>query len=287
MHRRQYLKSMTAAAGLALVRPGSAAEGSGSFRSAICAYSFRREFEKKSITYADLIRMAAESGVDGVDMTSYWLADTNDETLYPLKKLAYRSAISIYSVGSRAKMAQPTPDLQAAEVETVRKWVDVAEKLGASHVRIFGGSVPKGASEDQAVNWAVETLKLSADVAGKKGITLGLEDDGGITTNADRTVEIVKKVDSQWVGINLDIGNFRDNAYAQIQMCAPFATNVHFKSEVTVDGRRQPPDVPRILKILGSSGYKGFLSLEYEAAENPRIAVPRIIAQLREAIRGA
>ena len=83
--------------------------------------------------------------------------------------------------------------MQAAELETVRKWVDVAEKLGASHIRVFGGAVPKGATEDQAVAWAVETLKRAAEEAGKKGIILGVEDDGGITTNADRTVEIVKK----------------------------------------------------------------------------------------------
>ena len=113
-------------------------------------------------------------------------------------------------------MAQPTPELQAAEVEMVRKWLDVAERLGASHMRIFGGAVPKGATEDQAVAWAVETLKRAAEEAGKQGITLGVEDDGGITTNADRTVEIVKKADSPWVGVNLDIGNFPDDAYRQI-----------------------------------------------------------------------
>lgn len=287
MHRRQYLKTMTAAAGLAFVRPGSANEESGSFRSAICAYSFRHEFEKKSITYEDVIRMAAQTGADGVDLTTYWLADTDDATLYQLKRLAYHSAISIYSIGIRAHMAQPTPELQAAEVATVRKWVDVAEKLGASHIRVFGGAIPKGATEDQAVAWAVETLKRAADLAGSKGIILGLEDDGGITTNADRTVEIIRKTDSQWVGSNLDIGNFRDNAYAQIEMCAPLATNVHFKSEVIVDHQRQAPDIPRILKILGTAGYRGYLSLEYEAAEDPRTAVPRIISQMHEAIRGA
>src|ERR1039458_5238872 len=235
MHRRLYLKTMTAAAGLAFAGPSGASENNGRFRAAICAYSFRQRLEKKSMTYADVIRMCSETGAEGVDLTAYWFADTNDETLYPLKKLAYRSGVSIYSIGIRARMVQPTPELQAAEVETVRKWVDVAEKLGASHIRIFGGNVPKGATEDQAVAWAVETLKRAADVAGKKGITLGVEDDGGITTNADRTVEIVKKADSLWAGINLDIGNFRDNAYAQIEMCAPYATGVHLKSEVTVD----------------------------------------------------
>ena len=183
-------------------------------------------------------------------------------------------------------MAQPTPELQAAEVETVRTWVDAAERLGASHIRIFGGAVPKGASEDQAVAWAVETLKRSADVAGKKGITLGIEDDGGITTNADRTVEIFKKTASPWVGINLDVGNFPNDGYAQIEMCAPYATNVHFKTVVHINHQSQPADWPRILTILGNAGYRGYLSLEYERNEDPLVNVPKLISKMRETIRG-
>ena len=257
------------------------------FRPAICAYSFRKQLEDKSMTYADVVRMAAETGADGVDLTSYWLPDTEDKTLFPLKRLAYKSSISIYSVGIRARMAQPTPELQAAEVETVRKWLEVAQRLGAGHIRIFGGAVPKGSTEDQAVLWAVETLKRCAEEAGKKGITLGVEDDGGITTTAERTVEIVTKAASPWVGINLDVGNFVDDAYQQIELCAPYATNVHFKSHVQIDHKRQDADWPRILGILGKSGYRGYLAIEYELTEEPRVVVPKLVSKLRDVIRGA
>src|SRR5579859_170896 len=286
MNRRDCFRALTAAA---VATPGAsgASEGKGRFRSAICAYSFRDQLKAGSMTYGDLIRMAADLGADGVDLTAYWLRDTSDETLFPLKKLAYKSAVSIYTIGIGARLAQPTPELQAAEVETVRKWVDVAERLGAGHVRVFGGAVPKGATEQQAVVWAVETLKRCADEAGKKGITVGVEDDGGLTTNADRTVEIVQKTGSPWAGINLDIGNFPDDAYHQIEMCAPYATNVHFKSEVHIDRKSQPADWPRVLKILGSAGYRGYLALEYELTETPLTEVPKLVAKMREAIRGA
>jgi len=256
------------------------------FHAAICAYSFRDKLKDGSFTYADLIRLAADLGCDGVDMTTYWLPDTSDQTLLPLKQLAYRSAISIYTIGIRAGMAQP-PDKRDAEVETVRKWLDAAQKLGAGHVRVFGGAVPKGATQDQAVVWAVETLKRCADEAAKRGVTIGVEDDGGLTTNADRTVEIIRKTGSPWAGINLDIGNFPDNGYAQIEMCAPYATNVHFKENVHIDRKPAPADIPRILKILGAAGYRGYLALEYEAAGNPMTEVPRLISKLQEAIRAA
>ena len=286
MNRRDCFRTLTAAA-MALPGATAAGDSKGRFRSAICAYSFRDQLKAGSMTYADLIRMAADLGADGVDLTAYWLPDTSDQTLFPLKKLAYKSAVSIYTIGIGARMAQPTPELQAAEVETVRKWLDVAQRLGAGHVRVFGGAVPKGATEEQAVVWAVETLKRCADEAGKRGITLGVEDDGGLTTNADRTVEIVQKASSPWAGINLDVGNFPDDAYHQIEMCAPYATNVHFKSEVHVDGKSQPADWPRILKILGNAGYQGYLALEYESTDAPLTAVPKLVSKMREVIRGA
>lgn len=285
MRRRDWFKTFPAAA-LGLSQARAATENKARFRPAICAYSFRNQLKDKSMSYADVIRMAADLGADGVDLTTYWLADTTDETLFTLKKLAYRSAVSIYTIGIRARMAQPTAELRSAEVDTVRKWLDVAQRLGAAHIRVFGGAVPKGASEEQAVAWAVETLKLSADAAGKKGITLGVEDDGGITTNADRTVEIVKKAASPWAGINLDIGNFPDDAYAQIEMCAPYATNVHLKSHVHIEHQSQPADWPRVLRILGAAGYRGYLALEYESTGDPLTAVPNLISKMRAVILG-
>jgi len=283
MNRRQYLTTITAAMA-ARPRATAAGQTKGRLLPAICAYSFRNQLKDGSFTYADLIRMAAETGANGVDLTTYWLPDTKDETLLPLKKLAYKSGVWVYSIGIRAAMARPTPELRDAEVASLRTWLDAAERLGASHMRIFGGAIPRGATEDQAVAWAVETLKRSAEEAGKKGITLGVEDDGGITLRADRTVEIVRKAASQWAGINLDIGNFRDNAYAEIELCAPYATNVHFKDEVHVDGRAQPADWPRVMKILRDAGYQGHLALEYESLEAPLTNVPRLIAKMREAI---
>jgi L-ribulose-5-phosphate 3-epimerase len=284
MQRRDCLKTFCAGI-VGLPRVSYGAETTYRFRPAICAYSFRNQLKDKSMTYADIIRMAADTGADGVDLTSYWLPDTNDETLFSLRKLAYKSAIAIYSVGIRARMAQPTPELQAAEVDTVRKWLDIAQRIGASHIRIFGGAIPKGASEQQAVDWAVDTLKRCAAEAAKKGVTLGLEDDGGITTTAERTVEIVTKAASPWAGINLDVGNFVTNAYRQIELCAPYATNVHFKSHVQIDHQSQPADWPRILGILGRSGYRGYLAIEYESTDEPRIVVPKLVSRLRDVIR--
>src|SRR5450755_605042 len=107
MHRRQWLMAM-GTAGVAARKLCGWAPDTGRFRAAICAYSFRKGLEDKSFTYADLIHMAAELGADGIDFTTYWLPDTSDQTLFGLRRLAYRSSVALYTIGIRARMAQPT-----------------------------------------------------------------------------------------------------------------------------------------------------------------------------------
>jgi len=254
-------------------------------RTAICAYSFREALKKKSMTYGDLVRLAVELDVDGLDLTVYWFPNTSDEFLLPLRRLAYKNAVEIYSISIRSDMCRPTEDLREREVAWLERWVEVAVKVGAGHIRVFGGNVPKESTEDEAAEWVVAVLKRAADYSGKRGVILGLENHGGITSKAERVVQIVQQVNSPWVGINLDTGNFDGDTYRQIETCVPHAVNVQFKTEISENGKKLPSDWNRILAMLARGGYKGYLALEYEADEAAEVAVPRLTKQLNEAVR--
>jgi len=189
----------------------------------------------------------------------------------------------LYSIAIRSDMCQPKPEGRERETAWLRQWTDVAEKLGATHIRVFGGTVPKGSTEEEAAGWVVETLKQASEYAGSKGVILGLENHGGITERASRVLEIVRRVDSPWVGVNLDSGNFREQVWEQIEMLAPLAVNTQVKAEMRGEGgTRGPGDWERLLALLARTGYKGYLSLEYEAKEPPETAVPRLCRRLRE-----
>jgi Sugar phosphate isomerases/epimerases len=287
MNRRELLTSMPLLAAAALsAAPNESLAKKSRLRTAICAYSFRDALKAGTMTYADLVHMAVEHDVDGLDLTVYWFPNTTNDFLLPLRRLAYRSGVEIYSISVRSEMTRPTPELRDKEVAEVKKWVDVAEKLGAGHIRVFGGSVPKGISEDVAASWVVEVLKRSAEYAATKGIILGLENHGGITERAERIIDIVKKVDSPWVAINLDTGNFNRNVFPQIEMCLPYAANVQVKAEMRDEsGARVRQDWNKVVQMIAKSGYKGYLALEYEAKEDPAVAVPRMMKELRALTR--
>ena len=237
------------------------------------------------MSYEDLIRMIADWGLDGLDCTVYWFPDNSNEYLASLRKAAFKNGVQIYNAGVRVQLCQPTPELQLSQYENIKKWVDVADRLGASHMRVFGGSIPKGATEQQAIAWAVEVMKRGAAYAGGKGITLGVEDDGGLTTAAGPTIEIVKQADSPWAGINADSGNFRNDGYSQFEMMLPYVTSVHLKREIAAaDGNKEKADWGRLLGMLGKSGYRGYVGSEYEA-DNAETAIPGLAAELRAVVR--
>jgi L-ribulose-5-phosphate 3-epimerase len=255
------------------------------FRTGLVAYSYRKALEAKTMTYEDLIQIAVETGTDGIDLTVYWLPSTSDDYLLPLRRLAYRNRVEIYSIGTRVRLAQPTAALRDQELNELRRWMDVAQKLGATHVRVFGGTKPAGTTLEQAIDLAAETLKRGAEEAGARGLILGVEDDGGITDFAKDTIEIIKRAGSPWAGMNLDIGNFRPPAvYDQIEMSIPYAVSTHIKTDLTLDDgkTRAPFDWDRVFKMFAAQGFRGYMGLEYEASGDPVTAVPGYLKQLRE-----
>jgi sugar phosphate isomerase/epimerase len=288
MNRRDWVKQFSAGAAAALLpssAPAQSLPGKPRLRTAICAYSFRDELAKRTMTYEELIRLAADLGVDGLDLTVYWLPQNlSDDYLLSLRRLAYRYGIDIYGIGIRAQMCRATPELQDAEVGRLKRWLDVADRLGARHLRVFGGAAPKDASEEQAVAWAAETLKKCAALAAPRGLFLGVEDDGALTEKGERLVQMVKQADSPWVGVCLDIGNFKSDAYRQVELCLPYTVNLHLKTEVNDTAKQQPLDWDRLFRLVAPA-YRGYIALEYESSAPPRTAVPEAIARLQAAVK--
>lgn len=280
MNRRELIKTLPVFAALSSGHASQTKAAYSRLHPGVVAYSFRKNLANHTMSYEDLIHLASESGLDGIDTTAYWFPDTSPAFLARLRTTAYRNAVQLYSLAVRVRLCQP-PELQNAEVERCKNWVDIAERIGAGHVRVFGGAVPKGASEQQAIAWAVEVLKQSAEYAGSKGIILGVEDDGGLTTTAEPTVEIVKRTNSPFAGINLDTGNFPKDGYAQVALCLPYATSVHFKVGISDEnGNKERADWPRLVHMFRAAGYKGYLSLEYEEDGDATAAVPPLLVEL-------
>jgi len=244
-----------------------------------CAYSYRPYLEKKQMTMENFILRAVDLGVQGVDITTYWLTSTEPAYLTGLRHLAYRNGVPFSGAAIRTSMCQSDPGKRQEELEQIRRWVDATELLGAAHLRVFGGDLPPGASDAQGIQWVVETMKPACDYAAGKGIILGIESHGGITSKAANIVEILRRVDSPYAGCNLDISNFQDDPYQQIEACLPYATHTHIRD--FYGDARKPLDLDRVWAMFAKAGYKGYMSAEYEGDEDPTTGVPRLIDKMK------
>jgi len=299
MNRRQLLlagaapvsAALLARTGAAHVDPKERQSTPGApFRLAVAAYSYRQYLQgaKKNMDLFDFIRKCAELGTDGVELTEYYFEKPiTPEYLMRLKRTAHLWGQSITGTPIGNQFTHPAGPERDKQIETYKKWVDVSADLGSPAIRTFAGSAPKGVSEADARKNAIETLNVVCEYAGKRGVFVGLENHGGVVATADGLLEIVKAVQSPWLGINLDTGNFRtEDPYGDLARCAPYAVTVQFKVEMFPKGQgAQPADFGRILKILRETGYRGFVTLEYEAKEDPMTAVPRYVAEMRKLMR--
>ena len=255
-----------------------------------CAYSYDNELRHGPMTLEDFILKAADLQLTGVDMTAYYFKSTDPEYLHGLRHLAYQHAVAFSGTACGVSMVQADAAKRAESLAQIKKWVDVTDLLGASHLRIFAGVLPKGSSLKDAVDWVVESMKAACDYSGKKGITLGVEDHEGVTQSADLCVEIMQRVNSPYAGINLDITNFvpapAQDAYAQIAACIPYATNIHIRDHFY---DHSAVDMDRVWQIFAQAGHQGFVSAEYEAnypgSPPPAIGVPKLVNEIRTLCR--
>jgi sugar phosphate isomerase/epimerase len=252
-----------------------------------CAYSYHKHLERGPMTMEDFILKGVELGVHGVDVTVYYLKSTDPAYLTGLRHLAFKNGMPFSGAACGSSTVQADQGRRSQVLADIKKWVDVTDWLGASHLRIFAGELPPGATVEQGVDWTVEVMKPASDYAGKKGITLGVEDHGGITQKAETTLEILRRVDSPYAGVNLDISNFLAASdaeqYTQIEACIPYATHTHIRDRFG-DSHR-PIDLERVWKLFAQAGYKGYMSAEYEGEEDPVTGVPKLIDRIKALCR--
>lgn len=286
VHRRQFIKaggtaavSLTWSPGLSALSGDTPSPSKARLLVGCCAYSYRPYLEKKQMSMEDFILKAVDLGVQGVDITTYWLTSTDPRYLTGLRHLAYRNGVPFSGAAIRTSMCQSDAAKRTEELEQIKRWVDATELLGAAHLRVFGGDLPPGASDEQGIQWVVETMKPASDYAAGKGIILGIESHGGITSKASNIVEILRRVDSPYAGCNLDISNFQDDPYTQIEACLPYATHTHIRDFYS--DARKPLDLERVWQMFAKAGYKGYMSAEYEGDEDPMSGVPRLIEKMK------
>jgi L-ribulose-5-phosphate 3-epimerase len=274
---------------------------------AVSSYSFHRfghgPEENVPPDFSALIDACARMGIDGLELLGVHFPSREPSFLYPLKQRAFRNGVALVAVSAHHNFVTPGREKRQGEIEKLCSWVDVAYELGAPAVRAFGGrwaTRPKfaefmaargeeppleGYTEDDGYAWTAEAFRIAAEYAGTRGVTLVLENHWGFTGTAEGVLRILGDVDSPWLKVVLDTGNFNfcSDPYAEMEALAPYTAMVHAKT-YTGGGIYYTADLDygRIARLLSEAGFQGYVSLEFEGRAHPDQGIPESLALLRE-----
>jgi sugar phosphate isomerase/epimerase len=262
--------------------------GKPSMRLSLAAYSFRQwlDLKKKDMTLFDFIDMAAGWPLDAVELTAYYFEKTTPEYLAALKGRCTKLGLDISGTAVGNDFCVTDAEALKKQIASVKQWIEHTSLLGGKTIRIFAGTLKKGDNEARAIKQAVESIQEACEHAGKYGIYLALENHGGITATSEQLLSIVKAVKSDWFGVNLDSGNFHtEDPYADLAKIAPYAVIAQFKTEIKAkDKPKEEANLSKLTEMLRKVNYRGYVALEYEAAEDAKVAVPRYLAAMRKLI---
>ena len=254
------------------------------------AFSFNDPLTKATMNLDNLLEFSANSGFDAVDLTGYYFpgypAVPSDEYLYNLKRKAFVLGLDISGTGVRNDFTDPDESKRKADIKLVKNWIEVAAKIGAPVIRIFAGvQNPKGFTWDQVTEWMVKDIRECVEYGKKFGVIVGIQNHNDFIKTADQAKTIVKKINSEWFGIILDIGSYRSgDPYKQIAQSAPYAVNWQIKENMYENNVEVKTDLVKVFGIIKSSPYRGYLPIETLGAGDPKVKVPVFLEAVRKAL---
>ncbi len=272
---------------------------------ALNAYSFSdllaaqdKQNQQQVYTLFDLLDWCSTQKIKALDPTAYFFPGypevPSDEYLEKFKDRAKELGIIISGTGIRNNFASPDPRVRAEGIELAKNWIIAASKMGAPVVRVFAGEIPKGYENkwEEVAGWMIDCYKECAVFAEKYGVSIGIQNHGDMLQTAAQCMYVLKAVNSKWVGLVVDTGNFKtDDPYKDIAAVVPYAINWQIKESVFGLGNKVTTDYKRLIKIIKDGGYTGYLPVETLLVKgrpyNPFVLVPQMVSELSTAINEA
>jgi sugar phosphate isomerase/epimerase len=214
------------------------------------------------------------------------------ERINATKKLFADAGVKVVSIDASASFCWPEPTKREEALAEAVRHVDIAQKMGAPFVRVFGGNVPEGDTIERWARTVAENLKRLGGVAAKKGVTIILETHDS-WRRASEIMPVLRMVDMDNVRLLWDLahpwsaGDTMDESADQF---TGHVAHVHIKDH-TADhkeallGRGIIP-LDEAFAALKRMKYDGYVSLEWEKMwhpeiEDPEIAFPQAIEYMR------
>jgi L-ribulose-5-phosphate 3-epimerase len=272
-------------------------------RIGVSTYSFWQfNGPKEKAPIEDCIEKAAQMGFDGIEFLLVQMQSEENDYLQKLKRQAFHAGLDLMGFSTHQGFVFPEVEKRQSEVDKSIRQIELAYALGIPTMRLNTGRwgtsgsfdelmankgiepVLNGYTEDEGFKWVTDAIEQLIPTAEKCGVVLGLENHWGLGRTAEGVLRIVKDINSPWLQITADTGNFLDRQYEQLEMLAPQTFLIQAKTYYG-GGKWYTLDIDydKVAQIFRKVNYRGYVSVEFEGHEDPNTAIPKSLELMRNA----
>lgn len=213
----------------------------------------------------DFPKIAREDfGLNGIEFVNTLFEVPTEGYLKKLKQNAadHDVAMVLIMVDDEGDGCSPTPEGRRQFDINHRKWIDIAHYLGCHAIRTNCRG-PENVDKKEALKWAAESYNMLLGYAKPSGISVVIENHGGVSNDPDWMVNLMKEVNNPAFGTYPDWRRPSDefDNFAYLQKTLPYALGMSYRNQPTEEL------TAKMIKLSKEGGYKGWYGIESSGRE--------------------
>ena len=198
---------------------------------------YPHQFKKEKVfTMDDFLSYASSLSVDGVSLESCFFPSF-DVSYFKM----FKEQLDDYGLDRVYAWGHPDGlegGKNKREFDSMLSQIENAKLIGANVMRVVGSSLMYRFEPHQPqLERLAEMFKKAVKVAESNGVKLAIENH--IDYNSDEILWLLREVDSPYLGVNFDSGNFLrvlDDPVKAMEKLAPYVLATHIKDMLPVKG---------------------------------------------------
>ena len=264
------------------------------FKISLAQWSLHRTFFDKKADPLDFAKISkTEFGIEAIEYVNQFFKDKAKDMAYlgELKKRAEDHGVTsvLIMCDGEGQLGDPDEKKRNEAVDNHKKWVEAAKFLGCHSIRVNAAS---SGSYWEQMKLAADGLRKLSEFGATHQIGVIVENHGGLSSNGTWLSSTIHTVNNPNCGTLPDFGNFRVSGkveydrYKGTEELMPFAKGVSAKShEFDAAGNETKTDYRRMLPIVLSYGYRGWIGVEYEGSKHSEAEGIKLTKKLLETVR--
>ena len=252
---------------------------------ALDAYSEERATEtpygEGTLSLLDIPAYVAELGIPTLEICHFHFPRTDDDYLARLRHNLGAAGVRLMTLLVDAgDIAAADAQARERDIRRIEGWVDVAQRVGATRVRVIAGATPPD-DAGQAVRASVAGLAALSEYARARGVEIITENWLALAARPKHLLAILDGLHGA-VGLCADFGNYPpETREADLRAILPRAVSVHAKAEWPAPGVVDEAGFGRCLDLTREAGFGGAYVLIFDDAGDERASILRLAGLVR------